>query len=71
MASKKSIGIGVAAVAAAGAGAAAIAAKNYKKAGKNTEKKPEQKAASAETNEYRNTERGKDAKNSKGIYYTN
>ncbi len=68
MASKKNIGLGVAAL-AAGAGAAAIAAKNHKKA----EKKAEERAshAAAEKEEYRNTERGKNEKNSKGIYYTN
>jgi oleate hydratase len=64
---KKHIGMGVAAL-AAGAGAVAFAAKNrqntVKKEGKNTAAKEAEK-------EYRNTERGKNEKNSKGIYYTN
>ena len=68
MASKKNIGIGVAAIAAS-AGAAAIAAKGHNK---RAEKKAEKKEAeAARKQEYRNTERGKDGKNSKGIYYTN
>ena len=65
MAGKKNIGIGVAAI-AAGAGAAAVAVKKHKK----EEKKAEKKAA-AQEQEYRNTEIGKQEKNSKGIYYTN
>ena len=64
---KKNIGLGVAAL-AAGAGAVALAAKNHKNNVKNEVKKA---AANAPEQEYRNTERGKDKKNSKGIYYTN
>ncbi|MDE6184433.1 MAG: oleate hydratase, partial [Lachnospiraceae bacterium] len=66
MANKKKVGLGVAAI-AAGAGAV-IAAKNYKNAGKKSAGK---KAGVTLRDEYRNTERGKDQKNSKGIYYTN
>ena len=67
MGKKKNIGIGVAAVAAS-AGVAAIAARKYKKA----EKKDTVKIAEdAARQEYRNTELGKNEKNSKGIYYTN
>ena len=64
---KKNIGLGVA-VLAAGAGAVALAAKNHKNNVKNEVKKA---AANAPEQEYRNTERGKNEKNSKGIYYTN
>ena len=63
---KKNIGLGVAAL-AAGAGAVALAAKNHKNNVKNEVKKA---AANAPEQEYRNTERGKNEKNSKGIYYT-
>ena len=61
---KKNIGIGVAAVAA---GAAALVAKSHKDAEKKAIKEAQEEARSA----YRNTERGKHEKNSKGIYYTN
>ena len=64
---KKNIGLGVAAL-AAGAGAVALAAKNHKNDVKNEVKKA---TANAPEQEYRNTERGKNEKNSKGIYYTN
>ena len=64
---KKNIGLGVAAL-AAGAGVVALAAKNHKDNVKNEVKKA---AANAPEQEYRNTERGKNEKNSKGIYYTN
>ena len=65
--SKKNVGLGVAAL-AAGAGVAALAAKNHK----NTASRKEREAITKEANkEYRNTERGKNEKNSKGIYYTN
>ena len=66
MASKKKVGLGVAAI-AAGAGAV-LAVKNHKDAEKKLSKKA---SASSEKEEYRNTERGKGEKNSKGIYYTN
>ncbi len=66
MSGKKNVGIGVAAI-AAGAGAV-LAVKNHK----NAEKKSDRKAAEEQRKqEYRNTERGKGEKNSKGIYYTN
>ena len=65
MAGKKGVGIGMAAL-AAGAGMAAVAAKNHKKAQAGAKKKEE-----ARRQEYRNTERDKNQKNSKGIYYTN
>ena len=65
MSGKKNVGLGVAAI-AAGAGAV-LAVKNHK----NAEKKSAEKAAVAKKQEYRNTERGKGQKNSKGIYYTN
>ena len=61
---KKNIGIGVAAVAA---GAAVLVAKSHKDAEKKAVKEAQEEARSA----YRNTERGKHEKNSKGIYYTN
>ena len=66
--SKKGLKLGIASAAVIGVGAAVLQAKN---------KKEEKKAAESITapeekkNDYRNTERGKDKKNSKGIYYTN
>ena len=54
---------------AAGAGAAAVAAKSLKK--QNIEKKEIKERVEKTQSEYRNTERGKYEKNSKGIYYTN
>ena len=68
MATKKKFGIGMAAI-AAGAGATAIAVKKHRKA--ENEGKQKEASASGERQEYRNTERGKNQKNSKGIYYTN
>ena len=65
---KKKIELGVAAL-AAGAGVAALVARNHKTAVE-TEVKKAAGAAKPEQ-EYRNTERGKYVKNSKGIYYTN
>ena len=62
---KKHSTLGMAALVAAGAGAAVLAAKSRKE--HETEKKEVEKA----TSDYRNTERGKYEKNSKGIYYTN
>ena len=56
---KKNIGLGVAAL-AAGAGVVALAAKNHKDNVKNEVKKA---AANAPEQEYRNTERGKNEKN--------
>jgi oleate hydratase len=52
---------------AAGAGVAAVAAKTHKKA----EKKEIRKKEAERRQEYRNTEIGKNEKNSKGIYYSN
>ena len=77
MAKKKGIGLGVAAV-AAGAGAAAYAVHNHgkkKATGGETSKHKGgkisgRKYVTAEP-EYRNTELGKNAKNRKGIYYSN
>ena len=63
----KHIGLGVAAL-AAGAGAAALVAGSHKNSGERAQKKAIEEKARAE---YRNTERGKHEKNSKGIYYTN
>ena len=68
--SKKSLKLGVAL--AAGAGAAAVLAKNSK-CNPVTSKSPSKSASSKNSvsSDYRNTERGKYEKNSKGIYYTN
>ena len=62
---KKHSSLGLAALVAAGAGAAALATKNRQE--KNVEKAEVKKT----TSDYRNTERGMNQKNSKGIYYTN
>ena len=62
---KKHSSLGLAALVAAGAGAAALAAKNRQE--KTVEKAEVKKA----TSDYRNTERGMNQKNSKGIYYSN
>ena len=65
--SKKGLKLGVAL--AAGAGAAAILTKTSQE---NKEiKATKAKKAEAARSDYRNTERGKYEKNSKGIYYTN
>ena len=76
MGKKKGLGLGVAAV-AAGAGAVAYAAHSHekKKEGRQSQghgggRKPGGNYVTTEP-EYRNTELGKDAKNSKGIYYSN
>ena len=65
----KNKGLGLVSALAVGAGVAAVAAgKKYK----TTEtKKKEEYDALHNTSEYRNTERGKYEKNSKGIYYSN
>ena len=64
--------LGVASAIVVGAGAAALYAK---KASENKQAKNGQTGKKAdetqERNEYRNTERGKYEKNSKGIYYSN
>ena len=63
---KKGMKLGVTSAVIAGAGAAALAVKKTKESKKETQRK----AAEAKR-DYRNTERGKNARNSKGIYYTN
>ena len=65
---KKGTKFGVASAIAVGAGAAALYAK---KSRENKKDENKEKATVSEENEYRNTERGKDEKNSKGIRYTN
>ena len=60
----KKLGLKIAAVAAVGAGLAYAANKSNKQKAKKI-------AAEAPAIDYRNTERGKYEKNSKGIYYTN
>lgn len=60
--SKNNIKLGIAGLTAAATGAALFTAKKV-----SDKKKEEKKVAS----DYRNTERGKYEKNSKGIYYTN
>ena len=65
----KNKGLGLVSALAVGAGVAALAAgKKYKTV---ETKKKEDYDALHNTSEYRNTERGKYEKNSKGIYYTN
>ena len=65
----KNKGLGLVSALAVGAGVAAVAVgKKYKTA---ETKKKEDYDALHNTSEYRNTERGKYEKNSKGIYYTN
>ena len=66
--SKKGLKVGIASAAVIGAGAAVLQAKNKSEAKKAAEKTT---VTSEPKNDYRNTERGKDKKNSKGIYYTN
>ena len=61
--SKNTVKLGIAGLTAAATGAALFTAKKV-----NDKKKEEEKTS---TSEYRNTERGKYEKNSKGIYYTN
>ena len=63
----KHIGLGVAAL-AAGAGVAALAASSHLRTAASVRRRAIEEKARAE---YRNTERGKHEKNSKGIYYTN
>ena len=66
--SKKGLKFGIASAAVIGAGAAVLQAKNKSEAKKAAETTT---VTSEPKNDYRNTERGKDKKNSKGIYYTN
>lgn len=61
--SKKGKKLGMASVVAVGIGAAALASKKSKE--------KEQRVIENTTRAYRNTERGKHTKNSKGIYYSN
>lgn len=63
---KKIVKFGAASLLAAGAGAAVIA-----KSKKDKQKKEVKEQRAKKQAEYRNTERGKNAKNSKGIYYSN
>lgn len=67
MANKK-VSIGVAAIAAAGA--ATLVVKNKKKQ-EEQQQHPVYEEEKKQATAYRNTERGKHEKNSKGIYYTN
>ena len=64
---KKSTKLGIASLIAAGAGIAAVAAKSKK----TEEKKRVKEIQKEEHDTFRNTERGKYTKNSKGIYYSN
>ena len=64
---KKSTKLGVASLIVAGAGIAAVAAKSKK----TEEKKRVKEIQKEEHDTFRNTERGKYTKNSKGIYYSN
>ena len=66
--SKKGLKFGIASAAVIGAGAAVLQAKNKSEAKKAAETTT---VTSEPKNDYRNTERGKYEKNSKGIYYTN
>ena len=66
--SKKGLKFGIASAAVIGAGVAVLQAKNKSEAKKAAETTT---VTSEPKNDYRNTERGKDKKNSKGIYYTN
>ena len=63
MANKNHVKLGVAAAAAVAAGATAVVAKNKKTAHK--------KEVAEKVNNFRNTERGRYERNSKGIYYSN
>ena len=63
--SKKSLKVGAASILAIGAGVAAASVKTKEK------KKKTRQILAKEHSEYRNTERGKNEKNSKGIYYSN
>ena len=67
---KKSTKLGVAI--AAGAGATALIVNKTRKSGKNSaSKKSRERKYTAVDGDYRNTELGKNSKNSKGIYYSN
>ena len=70
MMSKKNWKLGAVSALAVGAGAYAMS-QAKKRNEQNTEKKAQKEARAEELKNYRNTERGKNEKNSKGIYYTN
>lgn len=70
---KKGVKLGMASAVAVGAGAAMMA-KKVKKSSADDKNRVVEKKANGKTTvdpEYRNTERGKYEKNSKGIYYSN
>ncbi|MDY3769710.1 MAG: oleate hydratase [Lachnospiraceae bacterium] len=67
---KKNWKLGAVSALAVGAGAYAMSQAKKKKE-QNIEKKAQKEARAEELKNYRNTERGKNEKNSKGIYYTN
>ena len=69
MANKNMAKIAALAAGAAGAGMVAVTAKEVRK--QNTKKRVEKERIESAKSEYRNTERGKYEKNSKGIYYSN
>ena len=68
MSKNNGLKVGVASALLATAGAAALVSKNEKNA---EQKKTAKKVRQEELNNFRNTERGKNAVNSKGIYYSN
>ena len=68
--SKKNWKLGAVSALAVGAGAYAMS-QAKKKNEQNTEKQAQKEARAEELRNYRNTERGKNEKNSKGIYYSN
>ena len=68
MSKNNGLKVGVASALLATAGAAALVSKNKKNA---EQKKTAKKVRQEELNNFRNTERGKNAVNSKGIYYSN
>ena len=68
MSKNNGLKVGVASALLATAGAAALVSKNRKNA---EQKKTAKKVRQEELNNFRNTERGKNAVNSKGIYYSN
>ena len=69
MAKKSKLKLGLMVAAVAGAGVAV--AKSKKNSQANVERENAKKQSDEERSNYRNTERGKNQKNSKGIYYSN
>lgn len=65
--SKKALKLGAASILALGAGAAVVSKKNKR----NEQRKVTKDIQKRAHDEFRNTERGKYTKNSKGIYYSN